>query len=76
MGPGDKAGETGGAQKYVWERASMSNDFRSNVNRHFFLVLSDFFIDLDRRLGPLTSYSSVRELVRYVQAGIKKLRAL
>ncbi|XP_029674647.1 AF4/FMR2 family member 4 isoform X1 [Formica exsecta] len=36
----------------------------------------NFFIDLDRRLGPLTSYSSVRELVRYVQAGIKKLRAL
>ncbi|KYN17000.1 AF4/FMR2 family member 4 [Trachymyrmex cornetzi] len=35
-----------------------------------------FFIDLDRRLGPLTSYSSLRELVRYVQAGIKKLRAL
>lgn len=36
----------------------------------------NFFIDLDRRLGPLTSYSSLRELVRYVQAGIKKLRAL
>ncbi|TGZ50210.1 AF4/FMR2 family member 3, partial [Temnothorax longispinosus] len=37
---------------------------------------SGFFIDLDQRLGPLTSYSSLRELVRYVQAGIKKLRAL
>ncbi|XP_011684561.1 PREDICTED: AF4/FMR2 family member 4-like [Wasmannia auropunctata] len=36
----------------------------------------NFFIDLDRRLGPLTSDSSVRELVRYVLAGIKKLRAL
>ncbi|XP_020294530.1 serine/arginine repetitive matrix protein 2 isoform X2 [Pseudomyrmex gracilis] len=36
----------------------------------------NFFIDLDRKLGPLTAYSSLRELVRYVQAGIKKLRAL
>ncbi|XP_072756554.1 uncharacterized protein Lilli isoform X2 [Anoplolepis gracilipes] len=36
----------------------------------------NFFLDLDRRLGPLTSESSLRELVRYVQAGIKKLRAL
>lgn len=56
--------------------ANMSYNFSSDINRHFFLVFSDFFIDLDRRLGPLTSYSSVRELVRYVQAGIKKLRAL
>lgn len=38
--------------------------------------LSDFFIDLDQRLGPLTQSSSLRQLVRYVQAGIKKLRAL
>ncbi|XP_011345805.1 AF4/FMR2 family member 4 isoform X3 [Ooceraea biroi] len=36
----------------------------------------EFFIDLDQRLGPLTQSSSLRQLVRYVQAGIKKLRAL
>nr|XP_012217983.1 PREDICTED: AF4/FMR2 family member 4 isoform X2 [Linepithema humile] len=35
-----------------------------------------FFVDLDRKLGPLTAHSSLRELVRYAQAGIKKLRAL
>ncbi|KAK1131109.1 hypothetical protein K0M31_017405 [Melipona bicolor] len=36
----------------------------------------DFFIELDERLGPLTLKSSLRDLVRYVQAGIKKLRDL
>ncbi|XP_057318917.1 AF4/FMR2 family member lilli isoform X1 [Microplitis mediator] len=36
----------------------------------------DFFIELDEKLGPLTLRSSLRDLVRYVQAGIKKLRAL
>ncbi|XP_034952390.1 AF4/FMR2 family member lilli isoform X2 [Chelonus insularis] len=36
----------------------------------------DFFIELDEKLGPLTLKSSLRDLVRYVQAGIKKLRAL
>jgi len=42
----------------------------------FFFLFLDFFIDLDQRLGPLTQTSSLRHLVRYVQAGIKKLRAL
>jgi len=42
----------------------------------FFTVFLDFFVDLDQRLGPLTQNSSLRHLVRYVQAGIKKLRAL
>ncbi|XP_048511341.1 AF4/FMR2 family member lilli isoform X2 [Athalia rosae] len=36
----------------------------------------DFFIELDEQRGPLTLKSSLRDLVRYVQAGIKKLRAL
>ncbi|XP_076676576.1 AF4/FMR2 family member lilliputian isoform X3 [Andrena cerasifolii] len=36
----------------------------------------DFFIELDEKLGPLTLKSSLRDLVRYVQAGIKKLRDL
>ncbi|XP_063987686.1 AF4/FMR2 family member lilli isoform X3 [Diachasmimorpha longicaudata] len=36
----------------------------------------EFFVELDEKLGPLTLKSSLRDLVRYVQAGIKKLRAL
>ncbi|XP_066592489.1 AF4/FMR2 family member 4-like isoform X2 [Prorops nasuta] len=36
----------------------------------------DFFIELDEKLGPLTLKSSLCDLVRYVKAGIKKLRAL
>ncbi|XP_011501564.1 PREDICTED: AF4/FMR2 family member 4-like [Ceratosolen solmsi marchali] len=36
----------------------------------------DFFIELDETLGPLTPKSSLTDLARYVQAGIKKLRAL
>ncbi|XP_043253602.1 AF4/FMR2 family member lilli isoform X2 [Colletes gigas] len=36
----------------------------------------EFFIELDEKLGPLTLKSSLRDLVRYVQAGIKKLRDL
>ncbi|XP_012273685.2 serine/arginine repetitive matrix protein 2 [Orussus abietinus] len=36
----------------------------------------DFFIELDEKYGPLTLKSSLRDLVRYVQGGIKKLRAL
>ncbi|XP_011630139.1 AF4/FMR2 family member 4 isoform X2 [Pogonomyrmex barbatus] len=51
----------------LWDQALKQAKQEENRN---------FFIDLDRRLGPLTSYSSLRELVRYVQAGIKKLRAL
>lgn len=39
-------------------------------------VFADFFIELDEKLGPLTLKSSLRDLVRYVQAGIKKLRDL
>lgn len=36
----------------------------------------DFFIELDEKMGPLTLKSSLCDLVRYVKAGIKKLRAL
>lgn len=41
-----------------------------------YFVFVDFFVELDERLGPLTLRSSLRDLVRYVQAGIKKLREL
>ncbi|KAK0167508.1 hypothetical protein PV327_004898 [Microctonus hyperodae] len=36
----------------------------------------DFFVELDEKFGPLTLKSSLHDLVRYVEAGIKKLRAL
>lgn len=40
------------------------------------MYFSDFFVELDEKFGPLTLKSSLHDLVRYVEAGIKKLRAL
>lgn len=34
----------------------------------------DFFIQLDRQCGPLTFHSSLRDVVRYVRAGVQRLR--
>ncbi|KAL1110440.1 hypothetical protein AAG570_007971 [Ranatra chinensis] len=36
----------------------------------------DFFIELDRSCGPLTLHSSLKDLVRYVRVGIKRLKEL
>ncbi|XP_050307924.1 AF4/FMR2 family member lilli isoform X2 [Anthonomus grandis grandis] len=36
---------------------------------------TDFFIDLDRQCKPLTMHSTLKELVRYVQQGIRRLKA-
>ncbi|XP_015432516.1 PREDICTED: AF4/FMR2 family member 4 isoform X2 [Dufourea novaeangliae] len=36
----------------------------------------EFFIELDEKLGPLTLKSTLPDLVRYVTAGLKKLRDL
>jgi len=33
-------------------------------------IFSDFIIRLDRMFGPLTLHSSIKELVKYTQAGI------
>lgn len=38
------------------------------------LSSSDFFIQLDRQCGPLTFHSSLRDVVRYVRAGVQRLR--
>lgn len=35
---------------------------------------TDFFIDLDHENGPMTLHSSLYNVVKYVQAGIQKLR--
>ncbi|XP_066257189.1 AF4/FMR2 family member lilli isoform X2 [Euwallacea similis] len=35
---------------------------------------TDFFIELDRHCKPLTMHSSLKDLVKYVQEGIKRLR--
>lgn len=34
----------------------------------------DFFIELDHENGPITLHSSLNNVVKYVQAGIQKLR--
>lgn len=35
---------------------------------------TDFFIELDHENGPITLHSSLNNVVKYVQAGIQKLR--
>lgn len=37
---------------------------------------ADFFIELDHENGPITLHSSSNSVVKYVQAGIQKLRRL
>ncbi|KAK7872564.1 hypothetical protein R5R35_013793 [Gryllus longicercus] len=36
----------------------------------------DFFIQLDRSCGPLTLHSSLKDLVKYVQVGIQRLKEM
>ena len=36
--------------------------------------IPDFFIELDHENGPITLHSSSNSVVKYVQAGIQKLR--
>lgn len=38
------------------------------------ILFADFFIDLDHENGPITIHSSLNNVVKYVQAGIQKLR--
>lgn len=38
------------------------------------LSVTDFFIELDHENGPITLHSSLNNVVKYVQAGIQKLR--
>lgn len=38
------------------------------------LFFLDFFIELDHENGPITLHSSLNNVVKYVQAGIQKLR--
>lgn len=42
-----------------------------NLTRFTFI---DFFIELDHENGPITLHSSLNNVVKYVQAGIQKLR--
>lgn len=37
-------------------------------------AFADFFIELDHENGPITLHSSLNNVVKYVQAGIQKLR--
>lgn len=36
---------------------------------------TDFFIALDRENGPLTLHTSMYDLFRYIQSGLKKLKS-
>lgn len=38
------------------------------------VLILDFFIELDHENGPITLHSSLNNVVKYVQAGIQKLR--
>lgn len=40
----------------------------------FLYIFTEFFIDLDHANGPFTLHSSIKQAVRYVQAGLQKLR--
>lgn len=40
----------------------------------FPLFFAEFFIDLDHANGPITLHSSIDGAVRYVRAGLQKLR--
>uniref|UniRef100_A0A2M3YYF5 AF4/FMR2 family member lilli n=1 Tax=Anopheles braziliensis TaxID=58242 RepID=A0A2M3YYF5_9DIPT len=51
----------------LWEQAD-SLVIRGNHN--------EFFIDLDHENGPMTLHSSLYNVVKYVQAGIQKLRRM
>lgn len=44
------------------------------LNHNFLFHFADYFIDLDRENGPITLHSSLNSVVKYVRAGIQKLR--
>nr|XP_031839872.1 AF4/FMR2 family member 4 [Nomia melanderi] len=63
-------------QNYQFSLLLSCHDLWDQANALVTDMHRDFFIELDEKLGPLTLKSSLRDLVRYVQAGIKKLRDL
>lgn len=53
----------------------LTNNFASQrMKLKKILHILEFFDQLDKTLGPLTPGSSLNHLVRYVQAGIKKMK--
>lgn len=48
-------------------------DFRFFNAPHFIL---DFFIGLDHENGPITLHSSLSKVVKYVHAGLQKLKQM
>lgn len=40
------------------------------------IYFSDFFIALDHENGPITLHSSLSKVVKYVQAGLQKLKQM
>lgn len=50
-----------------------SNHF---IQFNFFYHFTDFFIALDHENGPITLHSSLSKVVKYVQAGLQKLKQM
>jgi len=48
--------------------------FRLRFYNYYLFIFTEFFIALDRQCGPLTFHSSLRDVVRYVRAGVQRLR--
>ncbi|XP_047351283.1 AF4/FMR2 family member 4 isoform X4 [Vespa velutina] len=63
-------------QNYYFSLLLTCHDLWDQANALVTDKHKDFFIELDEKMGPLTLKSSLCDLVRYVKAGIKKLRAL
>nr|XP_050849625.1 AF4/FMR2 family member 4 isoform X3 [Vespula vulgaris] len=63
-------------QNYYFSLLLTCHDLWDQANALVTEKHKDFFIELDEKMGPLTLKSSLCDLVRYVKAGIKKLRAL
>lgn len=45
----------------------------SHVQHVIYGIFSDFFIELDRHCKPLTLHSTLKDLVKYVRAGIQRV---
>lgn len=52
------------------------NTYLFETNRNIFCPSTDFFIALDHENGPITLHSTLNKVVKYVQAGLQKLKQM
>lgn len=58
-----------------WWTKNTHNKFNTNhTHTHTFAFIADFFISLDHENGPITLHSSLSTVVKYVKAGLQKLK--